>query len=426
MNKNETLSFLNSLQRFGWQLGLDRISHLLDAMGNPQRAFRSVHIAGTNGKGSTCAMVESICRHAGVRTGRFISPHLMDIRERMCVGGTPIPQDILTRYISDYASILAQLECTYFEALTGIAFKYFADAAVDLAVVEVGLGGRFDATNLLTPELAIITSIALDHVEHLGHDVSQIAAEKAGIIKQGSICLSQSCLPEVVEILRQASSERTAELIVLNDIASIKQFSMLESYSLADMIVAGQPWENLRIGLAGRTQLSNALLAAAATHLLRSRGLGLNDDALYAGLAKVHWPGRLQKISESPTIVVDVAHNVQAIENLVADLTQLFQFQNALIVIGLLADKNWQHIVDIIAAFADLVWVVSPDSERALPASTLCQEFVERGTAVETAPSVHEALLAAKQAAGPRDLICVTGSHYLIGPLLQKRLPDHS
>jgi len=417
MNKNEALKFLNDLQRFGWQLGLERMLNLLAALGNPQQAFKSVHVAGTNGKGSTCAMLESIYRHSGYRTGRFTSPHLVDVRERICVSGAKIPEDIMTKYISDYAEMFEHLECTYFEALTAVAFKYFADATVDLAIVEVGLGGRFDATNLLEPELVIITSIALDHVEHLGNDISRIASEKAGIIKPGSLCLSQNSHPDVVDVLRRISCEQGAEIQMLDDFAATQNVSMSESSSVADMVIAGKEFNRLRVGLPGAWQLRNALLATAAVQLLQSRGFKLNRDALYHGLANVQWPGRLQKVDVSPTIIVDVAHNVQAMEGLVEDLVKLFQFQNVFVVVGLLADKNWQSIVEIIGAFADQVWVVSPKTSRALAAEILFQEFTGQSVTVKIADSVDEALLAARRLAGRDDLICVTGSHYVVGAL---------
>ncbi len=421
MSRNETLNFLDSLQRFGWRLSLDRMAGLLKHLGNPQQQFRSVLVAGTNGKGSTCAMLEAILRHAGYQTGLFTSPHLVDVCERIQIVRRPISEKSFLHYIDENREVLEGLQCTYFEALAGIAFQYFADSRVDIAIVEVGLGGRFDATNLLQPELAVITEIDLDHVEHLGPDLASIAREKAGIVKPGAICLIQSEKPEVVRVMQDVSNAVSAELIRLEQIARYQNVQLQESFSRFDLRVSDQAFPGLEVALPGRTQISNCALAVAAAYLLRSRGIHVPQEAYYQGLRKVKWPGRLQRVASNPLVVVDVAHNAAAFNQLAEEIPSLFRFQKAIVICGLLRDKDMKQIAASIAMFADIVYLVRPRTERALPPALLAEEVSHKVEVVRVFESVEQAFVEARRQAEADDLICVTGSHYVVGEFMQIR-----
>jgi len=417
MSETNTLKILNNLQRFGWRLGLDKILKLLHGMGNPQTEFTSIHIAGTNGKGSTAALLESIYRHAGYRTGLFTSPHLLNINERIQINASPIPMEKLISYVDKFKDDIEGISCTYFEALTALAFRYFADSGIDVAFVEVGLGGRLDATNVISPVLSILTQIDLDHTEHLGETLTEIATEKAHIIKTNVPCLSQSRNPEVSAVIKRHAAERSAQLFTLNEVCSVKTLRCTEDFSEFNLTFTDEKFEDLKLKLPGRYQVNNAALAVAATKILRGK-FSLRKEDIGSGLRNVKWPGRLQKLQDRPKIVVDVAHNTAAVRALIKDLKSIYQFDRLVVLVGLLDDKNFPEISKIIASAAETVFVVTPNSERALDGQLLCEEFLKYSVQAVKCLDTEDGFQKAISYANGNDLICILGSHYVVGELL--------
>ncbi len=418
MYRNDTIKFLNNLQRFGWQLGLDNITRLLSEIGNPHLKFKSIHIAGTNGKGSTAAMLESIYRRAGYKTGLYTSPHLLEVNERIQINRVPISTEYLSFYIKRLQNQIASIRCTYFEALTAIAFQYFADVGVDLAVIEVGLGGRFDATNVIDPLLSVITDIDFDHIEHLGETKVKIAQEKAGIIKSGWPCLSGSDDEEVNAVFRNISKERNADFFELGHISSLHHVRLNEAFSEFDLVYQNKRYPNLKVGLAGRYQCKNASLAVAAAKILET-GLPVKEVDIYNGLREVRWRGRLEKLQGSPHIVIDVAHNPAAISAAINSLNEIYNHERLIFLIGLLADKDYAAIARLIAARADYIYVVTPKSERALPANQLGNEFARYTTSFEVCKNRQAGFQRALKHLQENDLLCVIGSHYVVGEFVK-------
>jgi len=413
----DTETFLNQLQGRGWHLSLEPVVRLLGEWGNPERAFKCVHLAGTNGKGSTAAFLESIFRQAGYRTGLYTSPHLLDARERIRVHGQPIPWGRFDAYVQEIQEPVTRLGCTYFETLTAVAFRYFADAQVDLAIIETGLGGRFDATNVVTPELSLITSIDLDHVQHLGQSRAQIAREKAGIIKPNRTCLSGVRSRKVNALLHEVAVKRGARFHELEELCRFTVRRMHETGSEVEFRCAGVICE-ATVGLPGRHQVRNAALAVAASHCLERSGYRVSQEAVVGGLAKVVWPGRLQLVGTRPRIVLDVAHNPAAMRQLIAALRALYPEQRFVFVVGFLADKDCRAMARQIAAAADSIVTVTPVSERALPARELAEVFQEFKATVEVREHMEQAL-AFLQSLHPAYLGCVTGSHVTVGNFLR-------
>ncbi len=402
----------------GWQLGLERVSKLLFEMGKPHLRFKSVLIAGTNGKGSTAAMIDSICRQAGYKTGLYTSPHLVHVTERIRVNGVQISLEKLTSYIQQIREKVEEIGCTYFEVLTAIAFQCFADSAVDLAILEVGLGGRFDATNVVNPVLSIITEIDLDHTEYLGSTKAKIAQEKGGIIKPNSHCLAAFGTNVVRRVFKEIADNRGAFHYQLQDLCSVQVQRLTPTDSEFSLQFRTQRFRDLRLGLAGGHQVRNATLAVAACKILSEQGLEIDSKHIYTGLESINWPGRLELFQTNPRLVLDVAHNVGAIRKLVQALKSIYGYDRLFFVLGLLRDKNFQAVSKIVAEAGDWVYVVSPSSERALSAKILGEELAKHSVNFVVCENIEDGIQRVKDNAGRDDLICVTGSHYLVGEFL--------
>ncbi|RMF57240.1 MAG: bifunctional folylpolyglutamate synthase/dihydrofolate synthase, partial [Calditrichaeota bacterium] len=336
MYENDTLEFLDGLKRFGWKLGLDNIRNLLRRHGNPHQKIRAVHIAGTNGKGSTAAILESICRAAGYRTGLFTSPHLLRVNERIRLNGQEIGDQAFRSYVVQLREDVEQLGCTYFETLTALAFLYFADQKIDLGIIEVGLGGRFDATNVLSPLLAIITRIDLDHTDYLGSSLREVALEKAGIVKPAVPCLFDSHHPVVSEVISSVCGRVGAESVPVTGVCSSEIRALTETGSTVDLTLAGEELPGLHLALPGGHQIQNLVLAVTATRLLRRHDFLADRESIYAGVQRVRWPARLQLLQTRPGVLLDVAHNAAAVENVLAAIREIYDHERLVLVIGLL------------------------------------------------------------------------------------------
>jgi dihydrofolate synthase/folylpolyglutamate synthase len=425
MTYTETLRYLYALQKFGMKLGLRNIKSLLRSVGNPQDKFPSVHIAGTNGKGSTAAMIASILQAAGYKVGLYTSPHLISFTERIKVNGGEISE----RRVADYVQLLKpsidKQKATFFEATTAIAFLCFADENVDIAVIETGLGGRLDATNVVHPLLTVITNIGLDHTEHLGTTLPQIAWEKAGIIKSGVPCLIGSMTNRTRAVIERTAVSRNAPLLLATELA---QYHLgRQSFEGITMTLDTQYalYSHLRVKLPGSFQAENARLAVLAANYLR----GLDPKFSSIGAQHIHdgvrdvpknvgIRGRLETVRQKPRIVVDVAHNADAAGRLVEALGHL-SLRNFIIVFGVMKDKNYPAMLQSLSRISRELIAVAPKIERALDSKVVAVTARHLGMHVRDGGSVKRGVAIAVDKAGPSDTILITGSHYVVGEALQ-------
>ena len=399
MTYAEAIQFLYGLQMFGANFGLENTRKLAALAGNPQAKLRFIHVAGTNGKGSTCAMLESIYRSSGLRVGLFTSPHLVSFRERIQVNRQLIPENELVRLVEEIQPLLQRFpvdnHLTLFEVVTVMALKFFAEQKCDLVIWETGLGGRLDATNIVTPLASVITNIGFDHQQWLGDTLEQIAAEKAGIIKPGISVLTATGEPSALAVIEKIAREKSAPLKIVNRLAG-----------------------TLAPPLLGEHQNLNATLALATVEVLQKQ-IPVSADNIQAGLAAVDWPGRLQLLPQPDgrSILLDGAHNLDGAKALRAALEKHFSKTRPVIIFGALGDKQWPEICRTLAPLAARILTVPVASERTADAHALAAAFRSANPAadVHACTNISEALIASKDAA----FIVVTGSLYLVGEALE-------
>ncbi|MFW6241272.1 MAG: bifunctional folylpolyglutamate synthase/dihydrofolate synthase [Thermodesulfobacteriota bacterium] len=403
---------LYGLRRFGIKLGLDTIRAMLDGLGNPHRRFRAVHLAGSNGKGSVASALATILAGAGQRVGLYTSPHLVRFNERFCVNGRPVSDEALAAAHEAVRTVpTGDRSPTFFEFATAMAFHLFAEAKVDWAVIETGMGGRLDATNVLDPALAVITNISLEHAAYLGDSLELIAAEKGGIIKPGVPAVTGAREAPARGVLAEIARGRSAPLFFLGtDFRAIPEPDGTFQYEGLD----GR-WENMRAGLAGGFQVDNAALTLAACELLVRDGVNLPKPAVRTGLARNRWPGRLEVVAERPRILLDGAHNLAAARLLAAYLDSLRKESPVTLVVGILDDKPHRDMLEALLPVCRRVIYTQARNERALPAETLRDAGAAPTRDTMVLPDVGEALAAARQMATPDETICVAGSLYVVG-----------
>jgi len=403
---------------------LRRVELLLERLGKPQDTARSVHIAGTKGKGSTAAMVAAILTRAGYRVGLYTSPHLLSFTERIQVDGTPIAEDTFARLTAVIKPEVEAVnrdgiygELTTFEILTALAFTCFREAGVDYQVLETGLGGRLDATNVVSPEVAVITSISYDHVDVLGDTLSQIATEKAGIIKAGITVVCAPQFPEAMTVIAGVCRERGARLVRVDNLSWHRTEFSPDGQSFH---LQGQHREyDLNIPLLGEHQLENAAVAIAAVEVLTELGSRVSSGDIANGLVGLNWPGRLQVLQRQPWVIVDGAHNAYSVQRLGEGLRQYFTFDRLIVIFGASADKPVASMAAELASFASEVIVTRSRNPRAVAPSMLVQELSKLGIVTETAGSVAAAVELALARAGSKDLICATGSIFVIAEVME-------
>ena len=428
---NYILSFADyeRMPRSAIVFDLRRMERLLERLGSPQNAAKSVHVAGTKGKGSTAAMIASILVQSGYRAGLYTSPHLLNIRERIQVDGQQISEDEfagLTGLIKpEVEAVNAEGEfgeLTTYEILTALAFAYFRDKKMDYQVLEVGLGGRLDATNVVKPEVCVITSISYDHMDVLGDTLAQIAGEKAGIIKPGSITVAAPQPPEAMEVLEKVRQQQEVKLVrVGGDVTWQRESFRPEGQSFK---VRGMKGEyQLRLPLIGEHQLENAATAVATAEVLAELGVNITGETIARGIAEVKWPGRLQILRRKPWVIVDGAHNGDSIRKLVRALRQYFTFDKATVIFGASSDKNIAGMVNELSSFPDKVIVTRSHHPRAVAVERLTEEFSRQGVIFEVAADVASAMERALSLAGPADLVCATGSLFLVAEVMAYMQP---
>jgi dihydrofolate synthase/folylpolyglutamate synthase len=403
---------------------LENITVLAERLGHPERAYPSAHIAGTNGKGSTAAFLESILRYAGLRTGLNTSPHLEKINERIRINGEEIGDEAFAEILSRIHLLIEQLLAagdlrahpTYFECVTAMAFEYFARAHVDFGVFEVGLGGRLDATNILWPLVTIITRIDFDHENFLGHSLKEIAAEKAGILKPRVPVVLAEQRPEVREVILARANGLGCPVIESAQIFRVDRESMQAGRVRAIEADSGKIFE-IAPSLLGRFQLQNALNAVAAARLLQNRGLQIPDDAITQGIANTVWPGRLEKLQSHPDVYLDGAHNPSAARELAQFLEQNFSGRKVWLVYAALRDKAVDEVAGFLFPRAAEVIFTAPRTPRAVSAAQLAEIGGHHAQRFSVIPDAERAFEYALAEAAPEGAIFITGSLYLVGQL---------
>ena len=434
MNYDAAVRYLLSLgrelaaptQAAAAKFDLENIAALSERLGHPERAYPAAHIAGTNGKGSTAAFLESILRHAGYRTGLYTSPHLERINERIRVNGEEIPDlafgEIFTRLHALIEELLAagslRAHPTYFECVTAIAFEYFAHSHIDFGVFEVGLGGRLDATNILSPAVCLITRLDFDHENFLGHSLAEIAAEKAGILKPGVPVVIAEQRPESREVILSRAKSLGCPILETNVAYRLGETLIHEGRAIAQVKEVGGPWSTpLAPQLAGRFQLRNALNAVAAARLLGDRGFRISQEAIRQGISMAVWPGRLEKLQSNPDVYLDGAHNPGAARELSAFWNENFSGRRIFMLYGALRDKAVDEIAGILFPQAAEVIFTEPRTSRAISAAQLAEITAHHAAKSSIVVDAEQALDAALSKASPDDAIFVTGSLYLVGQL---------
>lgn len=413
MTYEEALSYIHSICWKGSKLGLDRTRELLGKLDDPQKELKFIHIAGTNGKGSTAAMLSSILEEAGYRVGLYTSPFINRFNERMQVNHQPIPDEelaALTEYVRPYADAMADSP-TEFELITALAMVWFARQKCDIVVLEVGMGGELDSTNIIdVPEAAVIAAMGLDHVKELGPTMADIARAKAGIIKEGGRVVSYGGTPEADEVIAAVCRARNASLRQPDFSAIVPG-----DFGLEGQTFSYKGWRGLRIPLVGAYQMNNAAVVLETVEVLRQRGWNISDEAVRQGLADTRWPARFEVLRRDPVFIVDGGHNPHGIRATAESLRRLFPGRKITFVTGVMADKDVEHILGLIVPLADQFFTVRPDNPRAMDAGELAARIEAMGAKATACASVRDGVDRAIQAEGPHGVACALGSLYMSG-----------
>ena len=377
MTYEQALAYIHSVTWKGSRPGLERITELLERLGNPQDKLKFIHVAGTNGKGSFCAMTESVLRAAGYKTGLFVSPYIKHFNERICVSGAPIGNAELaaaTAAVKPHAEAMADAP-TEFELITAIGLIHFVKTGCDVVVLETGMGGRLDSTNIIKdPLLTVITGIAMDHTAFLGDTVEKIAAEKAGIIKKGAPVLWGGCDKAARGVIAARAAEVGVPLVATEDTPlTVREMSLFGS------VVDYGEWQKIQLPLLGTYQPRNLANVLAAVPLMRQAGLKISDQHVRAGIAAARWPGRFEKLSEQPLILSDGAHNPEGVDAAVDSIKTYFKEEKVLLLTGVMADKDYNGMVATLAPVAAEVFTLTSDNPRALPAADFAAAFARAG-----------------------------------------------
>jgi len=422
MNYQETLDYLfNALpmfQRIGaaaYKTDLNNTIALCEALGNPHQKFKSIHIAGTNGKGSTSHSLAAILQSAGYKVGLYTSPHLKSFRERIKVNGEDITEEAVVEFVHKHKAFMESLQPSFFEMTVGMAFSYFADEEIDIAVVEVGMGGRLDSTNILSPILSLITNIGMDHTQFLGDTLAKIAGEKGGIIKKNTPVIISQRQPDTEEVFIKLAREKNAEIFFAEDVYRIEYLGVVDN-SLCRFLVNGK---GVQMDLAGKYQEKNLAGILRSVDKLRELDIDISDAAIDSGLANVvkltGLRGRWQKLNDRPMAYCDTGHNKDGIEYILSQI-KTYQFQNLCFVLGMVQDKDIDGILELFPKDASYIFC-QPSIPRALPAEDLYRKAKTFGLSGIVVPDVNDAYIMALKKAGDNDFIFVGGSTFVVADL---------
>jgi dihydrofolate synthase / folylpolyglutamate synthase len=408
----ECLRTMFGLRRFGIKLGLSTIRRILNELGNPHRSFQSIHVAGTNGKGSIASTLATILHASGYKVGLYTSPHLVRFNERICINNKPISnRNVVAAYRAVNALQHGSREPTFFEYSTAMAFYEFAKRRVDWAVIETGMGGRLDATNIIESAISIITNISLEHRTYLGNTLAEIAREKAGIIKKGRPVVTGVEQPSVWAAIEEIARERSAPVFRLGDAfrARRQRNGTFTYYGLENT------WRGLHNGLQGNHQVDNSALVLAACEILNKAGANISLDHIRHGLEKNVWPGRLEVVSESPRVLLDGAHNLIAAKNLGKYLSSNLGGRRTTLVVGILDDKPYVSMLKSLVPPCDRVVLTRAKIDRALPPEVLLHATRKLISNINVIPDVGEAVRYAIDTSQKDDAVCIAGSLYVVG-----------
>lgn len=419
MRYQEAIEYMQNLTKFGYNFGLGRIYELLRRFDNPHFKIRVIHVGGTNGKGSTSAMISSVLKESGCRVGLYTSPHLHSYTERYRINGQKIPEQVYAGLIAEMRPHLEDMvkggfeHPTEFEVGTALAFIYFHREKVDFLVLEVGLGGAIDSTNVVIPEVSVITNVAMDHMEYLGNTVREIASVKAGIIKEG-VPLVTAATGEALDVILKRCEELIAPAVVVGrDIGWREKKHGLEG-QYVDIYGRKGEYNNIFIPLLGRHQQVNAATAVAALEVLIDRNLIGTGCAISRGIAGTVWPARLEIVRKSPTVIIDAAHNYDGAVSLRRALEEYFPGKRTILVLGMLGDKERSKVVAELAPGAAAVIVTKPNSPRAGDWQLLADEARKYTSRVDTVENITSAVRAGMVMANSGDLVVITGSFYMV------------
>lgn len=422
MNYQESLSYIEETHKFGVRLGLDNITKLLELLGNPQENLNIIHVAGTNGKGSTCSFITSILKESGYKVGLYTSPFLETFTERIRVNGINIPEEDVARIVTIIKEKIEQMVSegysypTEFEIVTAMAFYYYCEQKVDFVALEVGMGGRYDATNVIKQsEVSVITSISLDHIGILGDTVEKIAYEKGGIIKENGIAIVYDQSDAVKNVIKEICKEKNAKYIEakFDDIEVKKSDIYSQTY---DCSVIGQKFENLEIKLIGDHQVNNSILALNVIKFLEEKkNLNITEETIRKGLINTKWPGRIEKIKEEPIFIIDGAHNEDGAKSLAKAIERNFKGKKLTLLIGMLEDKDVDGVIEILIPNFDKVITTTPDNPRAISCDVLKNKISKYVDDVVAKPGIEEAVEYTLNNSTKEDTIISAGSLYMIG-----------
>jgi len=409
---NECLEVMYGLRRFGIKLGLETIGQMLGGLGNPHGQFKSIHVAGSNGKGSVASALSRILHEAGYQVGLYTSPHLVRFNERICVNNIPVSDEDVVECCEIVKNLPhGDRSPTFFEYTTAMAFYEFARHGVDWAVIETGMGGRMDATNVVSPALSIISNISLEHQMYLGDTLEQIAGEKGGIIKGEVPVVAGAKQKNVIEVLRAIAGKKSAPFYLMGEDFQVRP----DNDDTFTYFGLENTWHNMVTGLAGAYQMDNAALVLAACEILSRKDIRVSPDHIRNGLLQNQWPGRLEVVSRSPFILLDGAHNLAAARNLAEFLRDNMADRKITLVVGILDDKPYADMLRDMLQVCDRAIITRPKIDRSLKPEILSDVAGKIIRDVKIIPSVGEAVEYAIETAAPDELICIAGSLYVVG-----------
>ena len=422
MNYDEALKFIHESHKFGMRLGLENIKKLLELLGNPQNNLKIIHVAGTNGKGSTCSFISTILKQSGYKVGLYTSPFLETFTERIRVNGENIPENgvgNIVNIIKEKIEIMVKEGHDYpteFEIVTAMAFYYFNKESVDFVALEVGLGGRYDATNVIEKPIAtVITSISLDHVGILGDTLDKIAFEKGGIIKENCDVIVYPQKNEASKVLKEICNEKNAKYIECD----FKDINLKESninFQKFDCIINNKEYKDLQINLIGDHQVKNSVVALTTIELIKNKlEILISEENLRKGLMETKWPGRIEKIKENPMFIIDGAHNEEGAESLAKSIDKYFKGKNKILLIGMLEDKDINSVLDILIPRFNSVITTTPDNPRAIDAIKLKEKIEKYNIEVICKEDINDAVKYVIENSKEDDVIISAGSLYMIG-----------
>jgi dihydrofolate synthase/folylpolyglutamate synthase len=419
MNYTEAIEYIENTGKFGINLGLKRIERLCELLGDPQKDLKVIHVGGTNGKGSTTAFISSILISQGYKVGIYTSPYIERFTERIKINDKEIEKEEIAKLVNDIKPVVDTLVSeglehpTEFEIITACAFKYFKDNNVDFVVLEVGLGGRFDATNVVDPILSVITTISYDHMNILGDTLNKIAYEKAGIIKNNRPVVIYPQEKEAMDALLEAAEKSNSRIYPMENVKQRIRENNINGITFD--ILGPCNYNGLKIKLLGEHQVMNAATAVTAIEALKDEGFIVDRDSVYNGLKNTKWPGRFEIIHDSPYIVLDGGHNIQGIEALAKAVKKYFDKYKINIVCGMLQDKEYNKMIDILQVVGDKFITVTPDNPRALKSSELALILQKRGKNAVSAESIEQAVKMGLEITKQDEVLIFCGSLYMIG-----------